>query len=59
MASSNSRMTYMKTPMYAEPFLAASMRASVPSALKSFGPCLPELNAIALPVIAAETHLSA
>ena len=59
MASSNSRTTYIQTLMYAEPFLAASMRASFPSTPKLFGPCLPEVNAIWVPAIAAVTHLSA
>ena len=59
MASSNSRITYIHTFMYAEPFLTASMRAASPSEAKLFGPCFPELNDMSLPASAADTHLSA
>ena len=58
-ASSNSRIAYIHTFMYAEPFFTASTRAASPSALKSFGPCLPLLNSMLVPARAADTHLSA
>ena len=58
-ASSNSRMTYIHTFMYAVPFLTASMRAASPSAEKAFGPCLPLEKVMSAPSSAAVTHLSA
>ena len=59
MASSNSRMAYIHTFMYAAPFLTASTRALSPSVAKSFGPYLPLLKLMLVPASAADTHLSA
>ena len=58
-ASSNSRIAYIHTFMYALPFLTASTRAASPSVEKSFGPCLPLVKLMLVPASAADTHLSA
>ena len=58
-ASSNSRIVYIHTFMYAVPFLTASIRAASPSAEKAFGPWLPEVKLMSVPASAADTHLSA
>ena len=58
-ASSNSRMTYIHTFMYAVPFLTASTRAASPSVEKAFGPCLPLEKVMSVRASAADTHLSA
>ena len=58
-ASSNSRITYIHTFMYAVPFWTASIRAASPSVAKSFGPCRPLLKVMLAPPRAALTHLSA
>ena len=58
-ASSNSRMTYIHTFMYAVPFLTASTRAALYMSLKLFGPYLPLEKLMSVPASAADTHLSA
>ena len=58
-ASSNSRIAYIHTCMYAVPFLIASLRAALPSAEKSFGPWRPLVKDMLVPASAADTHLSA
>jgi len=58
-ASSNSRITYIHTFMYAVPFFTASMRAAASSVSKLLGPILPLVKLIAVPSSAAVTHLSA
>ena len=57
-ASSNSRMAYIHTPMYAEPFFTASTRAASPSVEKALGEWRPLVKLMSLPASAAETHLS-
>ena len=57
-ASSNSRIAYIHTPMYADPFFAASTRAALPRLEKSFGPWRPLVKLISVPSSAAFTHLS-
>ena len=58
-ASSNSRIAYIHTCMYAEPFWAASTRASACMVAKLFGPNLPLEKLMSVPPSAADTHLSA
>ena len=50
---------YIHTCMYAEPFLAASTRASTCMVAKLFGPNLPLVKLMSVPPSAADTHLSA
>ena len=50
---------YIHTCMYAEPFLAASTRASTCMVAKLFGPNLPLEKLMSVPPSAADTHLSA
>ena len=58
-ASSNSRITYIHTFMYAAPFFTACLRAASPRVEKSFGPCFPEVKLMSVPASAADTNLSA
>ena len=58
-ASSNSRMTYIHTFIYAVPFWTASTRAASPSVEKAFGPCFSLVKVMSVPASAADTHLSA
>jgi len=58
-ASSNSRSAYIHTCMYAVPFWAASLRAATCMPEKAFGPNLPLVKLMSVPLSAADTHLSA